>query len=76
VALGEATHLWSLGLVITARVERTARQAQLAEWTERRAVIACELEWLYSQRLRPDVREQVRGMQCQLDGLDRRITTG
>jgi hypothetical protein len=55
------------------RAQRAAREAQLDEWRERRAAVARELEWLYSQRLRRDVRSQLRTVQRQLDRLDLKL---
>jgi hypothetical protein len=57
----------------TARAQRDAREAQLTEWRERREAVARELEWLYSQRLRRDVRTQLRTVQRQLDRLDAKL---
>jgi hypothetical protein len=59
---------------LAARSQRAARDAQLEEWRERRGAVARELQWLYSQRLRRDVRTQLRAVQRQLDRLDRKLT--
>lgn len=59
--------------LITARVHRTERAAQLEEWVERRAAIQREVDWLYSQRLHQDVGKALRVLRRQLDRIDRHI---
>ena len=58
----------------SAQAERRRHEAQVAQWRETRAAMERELAWLYSQRLRRDVRRQLRSLTWQLDQLDRRIT--
>jgi hypothetical protein len=52
---------------------RRERDAQLAEWNQRKAAIERELAWLHSQRFHRDVRSSVRALQRQVDQLDRKI---
>jgi hypothetical protein len=58
---------------ITARVHRTERQAQLAEWERRRATVLREIDWLYSQRFQRDVSRPLRTLRRTLDRIDRAI---
>jgi hypothetical protein len=62
--------------LLTLRAQRTAREVRLVQWRERREAVARELDWLYSQRLRRDVRTQLRAVQRQLDRLDQKIAAG
>ncbi|MGZ4185010.1 MAG: hypothetical protein ACXVSF_06455 [Solirubrobacteraceae bacterium] len=62
--------------VITARAHRSAREAQLVEWRERRAAIERQLSWLNSRRFERNVTTQVRALQRQLDRIDKRIASG
>lgn len=58
---------------LTARAQRTARQAQIDEWHERRQAITRELAWLQSQRFHRDVAAGIRALERQLDRIDRRL---
>ena len=58
---------------ITAAAHRVERQAQIAEWTARRAEIERQVSWLYSQRLRRDVGAQLVQLRRQLDRIDKKI---
>lgn len=58
---------------ISARAHRAEREAQLAEWSARRERIQREIDWLYSQRFRRDVRSELRALQRQVDRIDRRL---
>lgn len=59
--------------LLTARVRRQERQAQLAEWEQRRAAIEREIDWLHSQRFRHDVTRALRGLRRQLAWIDRAV---
>jgi hypothetical protein len=50
-----------------------ARETQLREWGEHRDEIERRIDWLYSQRLRRDVRQQLRSLRYQLDRLDEKV---
>ena len=54
--------------------QRRAHDARLEQWREHRAEIERRIGWLYSQRLRRDVRQQLRSLRYQLDRLDEQIT--
>jgi hypothetical protein len=58
---------------LTERARRTAHQAQVQEWAERRSNIAREIDWLYSQRFRRDVMAQLHQLQKQLERIDAKI---
>jgi hypothetical protein len=60
-------------VLITARVHRTERQVQIAEWEERRVRVLREIDWLYSQRFQQDVSKPLRVLRRQLDRIDRAI---
>lgn len=55
---------------ITARAHRVAREAEADEWRERRAAVAREIDWLYSQRKRRSIRSEMRALARQLERLD------
>ena len=59
--------------LLTARVHRSERQAQLQEWAQRRAAIQREVDWLHSQRFQRDVSQPLRVLRRQLERLDRLI---
>lgn len=58
---------------LAAAAARTAREQQLAEWEQARQEIARRLDWLFSQRLQRDVRQQLRSTRYQLDQLDAKM---
>ena len=59
---------------LTARSHRTAHDAQLVQWRERRAEIEKQIDWLESQRL-ADVHAQLRTARRQLDRIDKAIAS-
>lgn len=59
---------------LTARAQRAQHQVQLQEWEARRAAIAREIDWLYSQRFARDVSKTLRTLRRQLDRVDKQIT--
>ena len=58
---------------ITAQAQDQAHQLRVAQWVEHRMEIQRRIDWVYSQRLRRDVRSQLRALERQLDRLDKRI---
>lgn len=60
---------------LTARVERDRREAELAEWRTRRAIIERQVEWLYSQRNHREVGSDMRALKRQLDRIDQKLTS-
>jgi hypothetical protein len=60
--------------LITARVHRTEREAQVLHWSERRARVEREIDWLYSQRFQRDISKPLRTLRRQLDRIDKQIT--
>ena len=61
---------------LTLAAAANERRARVEEWQRRRETIQREINWLYSQRLRRNVRSQLRALQRQLDRLDRLVDRG
>jgi hypothetical protein len=60
---------------LTLSARRAEHAQQVEQWRERRAAIAREVAWLYSQRFRRDVGSSVRALERQLERLDQRIAS-
>lgn len=61
---------------ITYRARRSARETQRLHWSERRANLEREVEWLRGQRFERDISRPLRVLRRQLDHIDKLIVRG